>query len=361
MKKLLFATTAAGALAIGGAASAQGISLFGDARLGLGYNIDNDGEANGDEDLRAVSRVRFGVRMTGETTNGIAFGAEIRADNAPGGQGGSFGQRAGSVFVSGSYGSLTFGDTNGADEQNVGDIPGNLSLTGLGDQHETLFISNGGDFGSDDGRSFAENPFARPTIRYDYEIAGFNVSLSSNRDLTDVGVGASYAGEYAAGSWSIGAGYYDFDGFTVFGEPGTEVVSVDLDGDGIPEDVVVETVGIDTLVQGGEQWSVGGNASWNNFSGGVVFTDASSSEADFQTLGFGLEGGFGAITVGGYWVQIISAGGTLEDRDSDDSYGVTAAYDLGGGATLAGGVAQVFDTGDDDEATVADFGIRMAF
>ena len=38
-----FATAAVAALLAGGAASAQGIALFGDARLGLGYNIDNDG------------------------------------------------------------------------------------------------------------------------------------------------------------------------------------------------------------------------------------------------------------------------------------------------------------------------------
>ena len=43
MKKVLFATTAASTLLIGGIASAQGVALFGDARLGLGYNIDNDG------------------------------------------------------------------------------------------------------------------------------------------------------------------------------------------------------------------------------------------------------------------------------------------------------------------------------
>jgi hypothetical protein len=43
MKKVLFASTALAAMAIGGAASAQGITLFGDARLGLGYNIQNNG------------------------------------------------------------------------------------------------------------------------------------------------------------------------------------------------------------------------------------------------------------------------------------------------------------------------------
>ena len=94
MKKVLFATTALAGLAIGGVASAQGIALFGDARLGLGYNIKNDGsvalndEGGTDDDLRAVSRVRFGVNMTGETDSGITFGATIRADNAIGGEGG---------------------------------------------------------------------------------------------------------------------------------------------------------------------------------------------------------------------------------------------------------------------------------
>ena len=43
MKNVLFATTATAALLVGGIASAQGIALFGDARLGLGYNINNDG------------------------------------------------------------------------------------------------------------------------------------------------------------------------------------------------------------------------------------------------------------------------------------------------------------------------------
>ena len=84
-------------------------------------------------------------------TAGITFGATIRADNAQGGQGGSDGQTAGSVFVSGSWGTLTYGDTNGADEQWVGDVPGDYSLTGLGELDETRFVSNGGDFGTDGG------------------------------------------------------------------------------------------------------------------------------------------------------------------------------------------------------------------
>ena len=215
MRGSLFATVAGGFMLAGGIAAAQGVVLFGDARLGLGYNINNDGsvrepDADGDfpDDLRAVSRVRFGVNMTGATDSGIAFGATIRADNALGGQGGENGQTAGSVFVSGDWGTLTFGDTNGADEQWVGDVPGNFSLTGLTDLNETRFISNGGSFGDDDSPHFTPNPFARPTLRYDFDIAGFGISLSSNRDLTDIGVGAGYAGDFGGGSWSAGIGYY---------------------------------------------------------------------------------------------------------------------------------------------------------
>ena len=250
MKKVLFATTALAGLAIGGVASAQGIALFGDARLGLGYNINNDGavafndEGGTDDDVRAVSRVRFGVNMTGETDSGITFGATIRADNAIGGEGGveDQGQTAGSVFVSGSWGTLTYGDTNGADEQWVGDVPGNYSLTGLTDFNETKFVSNGGSFGNDTGNNFASNPFARPTVRYDFDIMGFGLSLSSNRDLTDIGVGSGYAADFGGGSWSVGAGYYKFDSFTQFGEATTGEAEVCADIDPDTGECIFDTV-----------------------------------------------------------------------------------------------------------------------
>lgn len=282
MKKVLFATTAASTLLIGGIASAQGIALFGDARLGLGYNIDNDGgiltEEKSDgtidtpDDLRAISRVRFGVNMTGETDSGITFGATIRADNAAGGQGGTDGQRSGSVFVSGSFGTLTYGDTNAADEQWVGDVPGDFSLTGLGELDETKFVSNGGGFGSDSGDSFAANPFARPTVRYDFDIAGFGISASSNRDLTDIGVGLGYAADFGGGSWSLGAGYNKFDSFTEFG---TTTYEIDPNGNIVP--VVPATEWPD-----GEQWSIGLKGDYDAFAFGVTYVNL---DATSDTLG----------------------------------------------------------------------------
>lgn len=362
----VFLPALSSALLIAGAASAQGISLFGDARLGLGYNIDNDGgvivddDGNTTDDLRAVSRIRFGVDMTGVTDSGITFGGTIRADNSVGGEGGDLGQNEGEVFVSGSWGTLTFGDTNGADEQWVGDVPGNYSLTGLGDVNETLFISNGGSFGEDNGTTFAENPSARPTIRYDYDFANFGISVSSNRDLTDVGVGVGYAADFGGGSWSVGAGYYNYSGFTAIGDTVTVV-----EDDGTLTDSTTET-----QIPDGEQWSVGLHAEYDTFGLGVTYTKVTSDttedgrgEADSLTVGGSYT--FNAVSVGAFWTGVLSAEGPgdFANLDGDDAYGLTAQYDLGGGASINGGIANSYSisTTDEKSATVADFGISMAF
>ena len=49
--------------------------------------------------------------------------------------------------------------------------------------------------------------------------------------------------------------------------------------------------------------------------------------------------------------------------DGDDAYGLTAQYDLGGGATVNGGIANSYSISatDDESATIADFGIAMEF
>jgi outer membrane protein OmpU len=389
MKKVLFATTATGALLIGGIASAQGIALFGDARLGLGYNINNeggvltedeDGEFSTPDDLRAVSRVRFGVNMTGETDSGITFGATIRADNSQNGQGGDFGQRAGSVFVSGSFGTLTFGDTNAADEQWVGDVPGDYSLTGLSDLDETRFISNGGDFGTDSGSSFASNPFARPTIRYDFDIMGFGMSVSSNRDLTDIGVGAGYAADFGGGAWSAGLGYYKFDSFLQTGDAGTAEVEIcdglvdPVTGDCLGEliDVLVPVAPVDAVIPDGEQWSIGLNGDYEAFAFGLTYAKLNSDTAtvgefDADNLLIGASFTFDAWSVGGVYGKILNAEGALEDLDGDDSYELSAQYDLGGGASINGAVRRTYNIigldgdADGDSAWIGDFGIKMAF
>jgi len=380
MKKVLFATTAASTLLIGGIASAQGVALFGDARLGLGYNIFNDGsirtetDADGDittpDDLRAVSRVRFGVNMTGETDSGITFGATIRADNAVGGEGGpqDLGQTAGSVFVSGSFGTLTMGDTNAADEQWVGDVPGDYSLTSLGDLDETRYVSNGGSFGSDSSADFAANPEARPTIRYDFDIMGFGVSVSSNRDLTDVGVGAGYAADFGGGSWSIGGGYYNFDSFIDTSEGDLQVVE-----NAAGDLVVVPGAEIVSEIPSGDQWSVGLKGDFDAFAFGATYTSVSTDDnaageafkADNLLLGASFT--FDAWSVGAVYGKILNGEELAESIDGSDSYELSAQYDLGGGAALMGGVRRTYNLGENEDGSeadatyIGDFGISMSF
>jgi outer membrane protein OmpU len=378
-----FVASLSGTLLIAGAASAQGIALFGDARLGLGYNIYNDGsvrtETNDDgsidtpDDLRAVSRVRFGVNMTGETDSGITFGGTIRADNAAGGQGGTNGQSAGSVFVSGSWGTLTFGDTNGADEQWVGDVPGDYSLTGLGNFDETPFVSNGGGFGNSDSIQFANNPFARPTVRYDFDIAGFGISLSSNRDLTDIVVGAGYSADFGGGNFSLGAGYNKFDSFETTDTGGATTVTVLDANTGQPTTIVVPGATVTNTVNRGEQWSVGLNAAYEKFAFGATWTKIDLDDSNdpavvagggAQSLLFGASAGFDAFSVGAFYQEVLNGDGAFEGSDGDKAYGLTGQYDLGGGATVNGGIANIdgfSGLGDGDSAVVGDFGISMAF
>lgn len=320
-------------------ASAQEITLFGETRMGLGYNIDNDGgalppESDGHDKIRAVSRVRFGVLMTGETNSGITFGGSIRGDNAIGGDGGEDGkegQTEGDVFVSGAWGTLTMGDTNGADEQNVGDL-NEVGLTCLGCENETPFISNGGGYGNDQ-LNFADNPFARPTVRYDYEFQNVGVSLSTNRDLTDVGAGANWTGSFGGATVTVGGGYYRFDSF------------IDLSGsEPVP-------------VSAGEQWSAAIGGEYGAFNAKAIYTTASTEkDSSFSTLGAGLGGEFGPWALNFYYNDIIEASGSVADTEGQDSVGFGVNYDLGGGALAQFGVADTYA-----DETVSDFGISMTF
>ncbi len=191
-------------------ASAE-VTLSGTARLGIGYGVLNNGDpwleptrtetvdrggapvavdtrlGAPDDELRALSRVRFVFTGVGESDSGITFGASIRADNAPSGGTGptaASGQTAGSAFVAGAWGTLTYGDVDGADYQRVGDPIRNVTLTGLGDFNELPFLSNGGGTDNDE-LQFLADPDVRPTVRYDYDIAGREKGIDSVADPAD--------------------------------------------------------------------------------------------------------------------------------------------------------------------------------
>ena len=112
----------------------------------------------GTDEVGFTSRFRAIFTGSGETDGGLAFGGTIRADNAGGISfedqngdnvinpnevfvGGGAAGVAGSVFISGDFGTLTMGDVAGAPEAAVGDVAF-TSLTGLGDYNEMVYLSN---------------------------------------------------------------------------------------------------------------------------------------------------------------------------------------------------------------------------
>lgn len=376
--RLSFLVTLFVLAASAGTASAEGVALFGNARLGLGHNILNNGQPDleakssvavteivdgvettrevvtrrgGVGDLRALSRVRFGVIMTGESDSGVAFGATIRADNAPSGDGAATnGQLAGNVFVTGDWGTLTYGDTDGADFQRTGVPIGNGSLTGLGDFDQLPFFSNGG--GSDNGAlQFVTDPEALPTVRYDYDAKTFGVSVSTNRTLDDVAVGAAWHYRFEGGSIDLGGGYNDFSAFTGF---------------------VADYGRVD--VPAGDQWAAQISARYAGFRALAGYTSIDAGAAGkLDVLTLGGSATFGALQAFAYYATVTDGdalfGAALDGRDS---YGASALYDLGGGVRLNAGVARTYGVdavGTPGEAfaaevepsTLADFGISLTF
>jgi outer membrane protein OmpU len=339
MKKLLFATTAAATTLAGGMAFAQGVTVFGDARLGLGYNVVRNGDIVGpgeaintnlpattleEDELRAISRVRFGVRMTGETDTGITFGATIRADNAGGGAGGTapfIGNSGGNVFVSGAFGTLTYGDIASAHQQHTGDFP-EVGLTGIGFINEPTYLGN---------RQGSAN---RPTVRYDFDLAGFGISLGTNNELDEYGIGASFSPNFGGGNFSIGGGYYDTDD--------------------------------------NSQWTVGVSGGFAGFTGNVIYIDSDnpatitdpdgpdgpieviSPGGGSRSLGVGLGTTLADIGLNAFWRE--SFGDGIDLFDGDSAYGVGATFALGTGASLRGGWVRTFGG-----TNAADLGIQLTF
>ena len=105
--------------------------------------------------------------------------------------------------------------------------------------------------------------------------------MSSNRDLTDIAVGAGYGADFGGGSWSAGIGYNKFDSF--FTTSGVETFLVeDINGDV----VVVEGDAIQVEVPDGEQWSVGVSADYEALAFGVTYTrlDSDTSEQILELM-----------------------------------------------------------------------------
>jgi outer membrane protein OmpU len=128
------------------------------------------------------SRARVKFTLSGETDGGLSFAAGFRAHEAAGAEQGA----AGTVSISGAFGTLSMGDESAAAEYAVGDLAG-VGYTGAGSKNETAYI-------------------ASSKVVYTYSAGDLSVYLSAGQPGSDdYSVGASYA----AGGLTIGAGFED--------------------------------------------------------------------------------------------------------------------------------------------------------
>jgi outer membrane protein OmpU len=353
MKKVLFATTAL--VATAGVASAD-VSLSGSAEMGI-----NGGSSTTTEFFQDLD-VTF--TMSGTADNGLTFGAAVDLDEsncdtsgggctpgafAPNDDGGT------AIFISGDFGTLTMGDTDGALDWALTEV--NIGSPGSIDDSETGHAGY-------NGNSALDGHYDGQVLRYDYSFGDFGVALSveADDDTTAMGsafnlgvtqaagvtgdpvwgVGANYSGMFAGGSFGVGIGYQ----FT-------------NDGD----QSAVTTTGVSV-------WGISGSVELD--SGFAAAANYSAIEIDGANndgvhMGIGASYTFDAISVHANYGEFDWDPGALS-ADSD-GFGLAAAYDFGGGlsAHLAYGYSDITAVNATaPAATLGDsntwsFGLSMSF
>lgn len=308
MKKVLLASTAL--IFVGGMAMAE-VSVGGDGRMGI---IDDFGD---DTDVTFNSRIRISFSASGETDGGLSFGGSIRADNAGDGASGA----AGSVFAEGAFGKISMGDVDGAANAAVGHVSG-VGYTGLSDVNEIFYVAN---VGPD-----------LPGVLYEYSTGDLSFYASADRPNVGTDADAYAVGvSYGFGNYTVALGYEDTEAATI------EFADVEYATDAEVTHLVA-----------------GATAAFGDATVKFVYGDGEANDSiDITQYAVSLDYVFGATTATGFYR--MSELGDVEIT----AWGIGAAYDLGGGASLVGGWANIeADDGVDTiDGDAFDFGLKMSF
>ena len=259
MKTILLTSTA---LVLSGGIAAAEVSVGGDGRMGV-QSLEGG-------DIAFSSRIRIAFTASGETDNGLTFGGSIHAHNAADGSTGT----AGSVHVSGAFGTLTMGDTNGAAKQAVGQA-GGVGYAGLESKNEITYIADVG----------------LPTARWDYTLGDLALHASADNPGPAGDQALSGAVAYSIGDVGFGLG--------------------------------VERLGNNQHVVAGV------NAALGDASVKVVFGSNDDNDAATSDEQYGASASFvsGSATFTAFTSRVNDA----------DHFGLGATFDLGGGASIVGG------------------------
>ncbi len=294
--------------------------MSGSAEMGVvGGDRDRNGTAAGGSGTQFWTHVDVTFTLSGSTDNGLTFGASVDLDEAGDAIDGSDGMDGIAVFLSGNFGTVTMGDTDGGFDWGMAEVP-----TGSGsiDDSETAhngWNGNGGLDGTHDGQ----------ILRYDHSIGGLGFAVSVELDDT-VGVeeGDSIIGfglRYNLGDLGIGLGYQT-------GEDSGPAPRNDL-----------TVMGISLA------YSLGDIALGANYS---VLEETGA--LDVTHIGLGASYSMDALTVGINW------GEYEQGTDSMSGWGLSAGYDLGGGASIVFGYSNSSETGQPDVDSWS-IGLSMGF
>jgi outer membrane protein OmpU len=345
MKKLLLASTAL--VASAGFAAAD-VVVGGDGYFGAALGTyDGDGlfeTADGksstgltDSSYVFVYDLDIDVTATGTSDSGLTFGASIDIDDAAKSQGpvNDLGS-AGELFVSGDFGTLAMGDIDDAAEMVVGDLAG-VGLTGLGDFNETLFLVTS-------AAEYAGSPVAT----YSYAVSGLSLGVSVTDDQ-----GWALGAGYDADFWGVGLAYESV-------QSGTAITLRDAGDTFVPVSggTVVITTPDNAHQTIGQAYVVFSGVTLKGIYG-LIDIDGN----DFAQYGVSAAYTWNATTLTAYWRgQDIDAQKSSGVSDQTNNFfGLGAAYDLGGGLALEAGVAQYDFEELKSNFVVADFGISFDF
>ena len=262
-------------------------------------DTDEDGMISADE---------LDLFLQGQNTSDLEIGGSPAfTDSTQGGE---------SIFVSGTFGTLTMGDTDGAFDWALQEA---IIGATLNDENEHAgYSGNAGLDGTYDGQ----------IARYEYAFGDFAIAVSAEIDDSDagdpvLGIGARYSTGFDLGGRELGLGfglgYQRVDSFDPIGDLEEAIDGDDDDDDDLDNP---EIYGISADV---------------DFGGGIRaiinYSDGDNTAGSFEHIGAAV-----GYTVDALTVAVNYGRFDLGDTDNDeiendaDGYGVTVNYDLGAGA-----------------------------
>ena len=309
MKKVLFATTAL--VASAGIAAAD-VKLSGWGEMGLVGGDSIETQFHGDIDVK--------FSLSGETDNGLTFGATIDLDEVKNGINADAGSQ--SIWIGGSWGKLTLGDTDGAMDWAMKEAAIGSSID---EAHEHAGYN---------GNAWGDGLYDKQVLRYDNSFGDIGIAVSAILDDKGtgtafapigpfgdavLGLGVKYSADLGGATLGFGLGYSSEGSGTI---NGTVYTASDIYG-----------ISVDVKTDGG----IAAILNYSDFDGATHTGLAVGYTMDALTVG---------VNWGEYDDDVL---GTMTGT------GLTVNYDLGGGVKVLLGY------GSDDIEDRWSLGLSMKF